>query len=270
MLGGGVHHRLAGGHRAGEGDVIDARVRHQRRAGGGAGAGDHVADTGRQAGLQQQFGQHQRRQRRLLGRLDDHRAACGQRRRQAARGGRDRVVPRHDLRGHADRLVDGVGDVVGAERDAVALVLVAGAGVVLEGARRAGHVAERFAQPLAGIERLGHGQALGMFADQGRAAVQHAAALRRAWRVARVRPAQRAPRARPRRRRRRRRPRTRRRPGRCPDPGSACARPRPAAIQRPSMKCLSGRPGSVPLASACCDQGVQGRAAAASCHSLHW
>ena len=76
----------------------------------------HVEHAGRHAGALRQFGHGQRRQRRLLGRLDHHRAAGGQRRRHLARDHRDREVPRRDRRAHADRLLD----------DEVALVVVGG------------------------------------------------------------------------------------------------------------------------------------------------
>ena len=57
VVGGGVRHHLAGLRRAGEGDVIDARMGRQRRAGLVAVAGDDVQRAGRQAGLGRDLGQ---------------------------------------------------------------------------------------------------------------------------------------------------------------------------------------------------------------------
>ena len=79
------HHQAAGLERSGEGDMGDPGVAGQRRARRLAEAGNDVADTGRQAGLVQQLGQGQGRQRRLLGRLDHGRVAAGERRRESPR-----------------------------------------------------------------------------------------------------------------------------------------------------------------------------------------
>ncbi len=70
----------------------------QRRAGLAAAGGD-LEDVLGQAALAQALGDQQRRQRRDLGRLEDHRVAGGQRRDAVAEGVRQRVVPRPD---HAD------------------------------------------------------------------------------------------------------------------------------------------------------------------------
>ncbi len=51
------------------------------------------------------LGQRQRRQRRVLGRLDDHRAARGERRRHLARDHGVGKIPRRDRRHDADRLL---------------------------------------------------------------------------------------------------------------------------------------------------------------------
>jgi hypothetical protein len=56
--------------------------------------GDDVQHARGHAGALRQFGHGQGRQRRLLGRLDDHRAAGGQRRRHLARDHRDRESSR--------------------------------------------------------------------------------------------------------------------------------------------------------------------------------
>jgi hypothetical protein len=69
-------------------------------------AGDDVEHAARQAGALREFGQRQRGERRLLGRLHDHRAAGGQRRRDLARDHRRREVPRRDGGADADRLLE--------------------------------------------------------------------------------------------------------------------------------------------------------------------
>ena len=68
---------LPGDMRAGEGHLVDVRMRGQRRARGLAISRHDVDDAGRDARFHRQFGQPQRRQRRFFGRLQDHRAAGG-------------------------------------------------------------------------------------------------------------------------------------------------------------------------------------------------
>ena len=65
--------------RAGEGDVVDQRMRRKRRAGIAAIAGDDIEHAGRKAGFQRQFGDADRGQRGVLGRLDHQRVAHGKR-----------------------------------------------------------------------------------------------------------------------------------------------------------------------------------------------
>jgi hypothetical protein len=79
----------------------------QRSAGGVAEAGDHVEHAGRIAGLLGQLAQAQGGERRVLGGLEDHRAAGGQRRRDLPHGHQQREVPRDDGADHAHRLAAG-------------------------------------------------------------------------------------------------------------------------------------------------------------------
>ena len=72
-------HALAGGHRAGEGHAVHARVAHDRLA-HVARAGHHVERARRQ--VLEAGGEHQRGERRELRRLGHHRVARGERRRQ--------------------------------------------------------------------------------------------------------------------------------------------------------------------------------------------
>ena len=90
--------------RAGEGDLVDVVVVDQRRA-GLAVAGDHVQHALGQARLERQLAEAQRRERRLLGRLEHDRAAGRQRRRDLPRRHQQREVPGDDLPAHADRLL---------------------------------------------------------------------------------------------------------------------------------------------------------------------
>ena len=80
VAGDGLDDLLAGQVRAGERHLVHARVRRQRRAGGLAEAGHDVDHAGRHARLQAQLAQPQRRQRRLLRRLEHDGAAGGERR----------------------------------------------------------------------------------------------------------------------------------------------------------------------------------------------
>ena len=100
-------------------------MRDQRRARVLAEAGDDVEHAGREAGLLDQLGELERRGRRLLGRLDDHAAAGGQRRRELPAHQQHRRVPRRDRGDHADRLaqrVDRRSRPVGGDRLAADLV----------------------------------------------------------------------------------------------------------------------------------------------------
>jgi ParB family chromosome partitioning protein len=67
---------------------------------------DEVDRAGRHAGVGERADQLGRRARRLLGRLDDDRAAGGERRRELAHDLVDREVPRRERGDRADRLLD--------------------------------------------------------------------------------------------------------------------------------------------------------------------
>ena len=104
-----------------------------RGAGRAAGTGDHVDDTRREAGLQRQLAQAQRRQWRVRRGLEDAGVAGRQRRPELPRGHVDGEVPGHDQPHHADRLAQReVQAGLLGDRDGLAEQLVRGAGVVLE------------------------------------------------------------------------------------------------------------------------------------------
>ena len=88
--------------RAGERDLVDAVVLDDRLPDRRA-AGEDVDHARRQVGLGDDLGQHQRRQRRRLGRLEHDGVAGRQRRRDLPRRHQQREVPRDHLAGHAER-----------------------------------------------------------------------------------------------------------------------------------------------------------------------
>jgi hypothetical protein len=100
-----THDRLAGRVRAGEGDLVDTRMRGERGTGGFAIAGHDVGHAGWDAGFHRQFAEPQRRQRRLFGWLEDDGAAGGERRTDFPNRGAERAVPRNDRANNADGLL---------------------------------------------------------------------------------------------------------------------------------------------------------------------
>ena len=95
---------------AGQRDEVDVRAVGERLADASARPEDEVDDAGRDAGLLEQAGQVDRRQRRDLGRLHDRRVPGGERRRDLPADLEERVVPRPDQPADADRLVDDPAD----------------------------------------------------------------------------------------------------------------------------------------------------------------
>ena len=188
----------AGRGRADERDVVDARVLDERRAGLAVAGGD-LDHPARDAGALGELGEPQRRDRGQLRRLEDHGVAGRERRRGAARGDLQRVVPRDDLAADAPRLAERVVERVRAERDRAALEPLDRAGVVLEVADGRGGVGLGLRERLAGVARLEVGERVGLVVDElrepraacasGRAAC--ASRARRRARGARPRPSRR-------------------------------------------------------------------------------
>ena len=108
----------------------------------------------RHAGLFADARQFERHQRRDLGRLDHHRVAGGQRRRQLLRFARDRRVPRRDRRDHAHRLVHAHRDEGAARRRDAFFQRLQRGGEELEGAGRARDQVARLADRLAVVQAL--------------------------------------------------------------------------------------------------------------------
>ena len=86
--------------------ISDVGMRGERGADRRAVALDEVEDAGRHARLGEDLGDDDRVQRRDLRRLEDHRAAGRQRRRDLGADLVQRPVPRRDERAHPDRLGD--------------------------------------------------------------------------------------------------------------------------------------------------------------------
>jgi hypothetical protein len=150
VVGRALHHRAARRRRAGEGDLVDARVRRQRGAGVRAEAGDDVEHPGREARLLDERPELERRGRRLLGGLDDERAARRERGRELPAHQQHRGVPGRDRRHHADRLAHRVDEEVRAVgRDRLTVDLVRGPGepvvIVGQSAQLALHLADELA-----------------------------------------------------------------------------------------------------------------------------
>ncbi len=159
-------------------------------------AGDDVQDAVGDARLERQLAEAQRAQRRLLGRLEDDRAAGGQRRADLPGGHQQREVPRDDLADDADRLLERVGVELGARhvgqrrRDGRAAQLRRPAGHVPEqvgGERDVGGGGDGLR--LAVVERVELGELVEVLGDQVAEAVDRAAALGRRHLRPRARPA---------------------------------------------------------------------------------
>ena len=171
------HDLLPGGRLAGEGDLADARVRRQGRAGRAARPGDHVDHAGRDAGLQRQLAQANGGQRRIAGGLEDRRIAGRQRGAKLPRGHVEREVPGHDQAADTDRLTQREVKAGSADRDRLAKELVGGAGVVVEDQADGEGLAAGALDRLADVGRLQLGQLLHVGLDQAGVLGQRPAAL---------------------------------------------------------------------------------------------
>ena len=156
-----------------------SRMARERDAGLRSGAGHDVEHAGRQAAREGDLAEPQRRHRRLARRLEHDRASGRERRRDAAGADLNRIVPRHDLRRHADRLANRVVEEPRAERDRVAHDLVGDAREELEVARRHLHVGPRLPQRLAVVAAFECGELFHLVAQRLRDALHDAAALGR-------------------------------------------------------------------------------------------
>ena len=134
--------------RSGEGDLGDARMRHDGLA-HRAVAGDDVDHARRQSHLDAQLTEQQGRERSLLGGLEDNRIAAGQRRGDLPGQHQQRKVPRHDLADHAQWYMLRP---LGGQQ-------LRPAGVVIEVAHRQRHInVAALADGLAVVQRFEHGK----------------------------------------------------------------------------------------------------------------
>src|SRR4051812_15860555 len=166
--------------RAGEGDLVDIAVASERVAEDGPRPGHDIEDAVGQAGLRRQLGEAERGQRRLAGGFQHDGVA--RRKRCAELPGADdhRVVPGHDRADDPDRLTGDQREVVGAGGSDLAVELVDGLGVPLEGRRSTRDVhPQRVADGFADIERLEQGKLVEVLADQIRETEQHLLSRRR-------------------------------------------------------------------------------------------
>lgn len=138
------------------------------RAGHAAGSGDDVDYAIGQAGVGQEPGEDERRQRRLVGRLRDDGTAGCQCRGKAASGSSQRVVRWQDLRGHAYRFLENHREHAGRLRHRRTLDLVRRAGVVVEIGRCSERFATSIAQRLAAVDGLKRADGLGLLPEQVR------------------------------------------------------------------------------------------------------
>ena len=178
-FGGDLLYQRAHRRAAGEADVRNAGVARQRVAHLVAIAGDEVERASRKAHIGRQLRHMQQAEAGVFRRLDHAGVASGQRRAHAAAKNLHRVVPRHDVAGHAMRLAPGQrAEAVGAG-NGLAVQLVAGAGIELEVARQRQHIGARLARGLATVALLQSGQRVAMLQHLGRQAHQQTTALDR-------------------------------------------------------------------------------------------
>ena len=141
--------------RAGEDEAVDVRVPAKRLPRILAKPRHDVQHATGQPRLGGKLGQTQRRKRRLLGRFQHHRIACGQGRRELPGCHVEREVPRHHRADHPKRHAADERDVPPAGRRDLVIELVDRLGMPLEEMRRTGHIdVHRLGNRLAHVERL--------------------------------------------------------------------------------------------------------------------
>lgn len=131
--GGHLHDLLTGGSGAGESNLVDVRVAHERWAGGSSEAVNDVDDTRREAGFLEEAGHIENAEGGLFGGFQDNGVSACEGRAQLPGGHGQREVPGDDLADNADGLTEGIGEFLVAGADGLAVDLVGPAGVVSEG-----------------------------------------------------------------------------------------------------------------------------------------
>jgi hypothetical protein len=155
-------------------------VQRQRLSGFLAKAGHHIQHARRNPGLQCQFAEAQRRERRLFGRLQHHRIARQQRGTHLPGGDDQRIVPGHDRAHDTERLAPHQRQVLRPGRGDFVVELVGEFTVIGDAGRGGWDVGtERVADRLPHIERLEQGEVVEVIAHQLRKPQQHPLALLR-------------------------------------------------------------------------------------------
>ncbi|MNP03488.1 hypothetical protein D3C76_953730 [compost metagenome] len=164
--GGGLEDLLAGDDIAGERHHAHARVADQRAADALAATADEVQHA-RRKDLGECRRQRQHRQRRVLGRLEHHGIAGGQRRGDLPRGHHQRVVPWRDGSDHAERVAAHHAGVAGhVFAGELALLAAHGAGEEAEHIGDGGNVVlPRQMQRLAAVQCFQAGEGIGALVD---------------------------------------------------------------------------------------------------------
>ena len=165
------HDLLAGRRLAGEGDLADARVGRDRRAGRAAGPGHDVEDAGRDARLERQLAEPDRRQRRVRRGLQDRGVA----RRPAPARPSSEAISSGKFHGTISPTTPigsrSVRSRPGFETGIVwPKILFAAPGVVVEDEARADDLAAGAGDRLADVAALELGQLLAVLLDAGRRA----------------------------------------------------------------------------------------------------
>ncbi|MCY1425506.1 hypothetical protein D9M71_412950 [compost metagenome] len=164
--GGGLEDLLAGDDIAGERHHAHARMADQRAADALAATADEVQHA-RRKDLGECRRQRQHRQRRVLGGLEHHGIAGGQRRGDLPRGHHQRVVPWRDGSDHAERVAAHHAGVAGhVFAGELALLAAHGAGEEAEHVGGGGHVVlPRQMQRLAAVQGFQAGEGVGAPVD---------------------------------------------------------------------------------------------------------
>ena len=167
VAGGVAHDPGADLGRAGEADLRDVRVLDQPSADDRAGADEDVDDALRDAGLEHELGQPQRRERRQRGGLEHDGVAARERGAELPARDVEREVPGDDQPDDAERLAEGRGDPA-ADGDRLAVVLVDRAGVEVQHLRDHPDLAARAGDRLADVLGLDLRELLGVLLDERR------------------------------------------------------------------------------------------------------
>ena len=149
---------LADGGAAGESDFVDVGMLDERSAAGLAETGDDVDDARRQAAVGEMFREFKGGERSLLGRLEDAGTTGGQRWRQFPRGHQQRIIPRDDLSGNADRFFEREAHGVVGDRIHIANDLGGKTTIIFEASGDVVEVVLGFDDRLAGVAALEFGE----------------------------------------------------------------------------------------------------------------